>query len=348
MFAGISTFCFAASYAVALALELLRFFARSAARRVLTLTFSAAGLLAHTLFLVHRAMTATVTPLSSEQDWYLVVAWILAALYLFLSFYYPRIPFGLFLLPVVLALVGIAHFLAATVPFPVSRTTQYWGMAHGSFLLVGTVTVIVGFMAGLMYLIQASRLKHKLPPSQTFALPTLERLERTNEQAIVVSTVLLTLGVLSGVVLNLVNRRNPDELPWTDPVVWSSGILWSWLVVSAVFNALYRPARQGRKVAYLTVANFLFLVLALGVWLFVPSKHGNKTREQATGDRGQKISVRLSCLGSRTRETLVHGAAIDRRPQTLTSSATQKSSGGELRHTADACYFTVADEGGRT
>src|SRR5262249_55374607 len=240
--------------------------------------------------------------------WYLIVAWILAALYLFLAVYYPRIPFGVFLLPAVLVLVGIAHFFAATVPFPVSRTTQYWGMAHGSFLLIGTVTVIVGFMAGLMYLIQASRLKHKLPPSQTFALPTLERLERTNEQAIVVSTVMLTLGVLSGVVLNLVNRRNPDELPWTDPVVWSSGILWGWLVVSAIFNALYRPARQGRKVAYLTVANFVFLALALGVWLFVPSKHsnrGNAPKVAGILDRALPTTVcESSCFCSRSRETL--------------------------------------------
>jgi ABC-type uncharacterized transport system permease subunit len=314
MFAGISTFCFAASYAVALALELSRFFSRSTARRVLLLIFSVAGLLAHTLFLVHRATTQTGTPLSSEQDWYLVAAWVLAALYIYLTFYHARTAFGLFLLPLVLALIGVAHFVAATEPFPVGRTSQRWGMVHGVFLLVGTVTVIVGFMAGVMYLIQASRLKHKLPPSQSFQLPTLERLERTNERAIIVSTIMLTLGVLSGIILNLVNRRHPDELPWTDPVVWSSGLLWAWLAVSTVFNMVYRPARQGRKVAYLTVANFVFLVLALCVWLFVPSKHG-------TRDRGQEIRDRV--------QTVIKGSA------TIGFS----SSRSEQRHTEHACYF---------
>ena len=38
----------------------------------------------------------------------------------------------------------------------------------------------------------------------------------------------------------------------------------AWLVAAAVFARLYKPARHGRKVAYLTVASFGFLVSALG------------------------------------------------------------------------------------
>ena len=37
----------------------------------------------------------------------------------------------------------------------------------------------------------------------------------------------------------------------------------AWLLAAAVFNAVYRPARRGRKVAYLTIASFVFLVIAL-------------------------------------------------------------------------------------
>ena len=33
------------------------------------------------------------------------------------------------------------------------------------------------------------------------------------------------------------------------------------------FESVYKPARQGRKVAYLTLASFIFLLLALGLVL---------------------------------------------------------------------------------
>ena len=55
-----------------------------------------------------------------------------------------------------------------------------------------------------------------------------------------------------------------------------------WLVLQSLFAFIYRPSRQGRKVAYLTLASFGFgfLVLAAG--------HGDACRKQntAAGKRG--------------------------------------------------------------
>ena len=85
---GVSTICFTASYAVALALEISRLLFRSSVRRVFMLGFATAGLLAHTAFLYYRALKAFhegVSPLSSEKDWYLVAAWVLVAVYLYFA-----------------------------------------------------------------------------------------------------------------------------------------------------------------------------------------------------------------------------------------------------------------------
>ncbi|HEY4312885.1 MAG TPA: cytochrome c biogenesis protein CcsA [Pirellulales bacterium] len=288
MLAGISTLCFGASYAVAFALELSRLFFRSGVRGALLVVFAAAGLLAHTLFLGYRAATATTTPLSSPFDWFLVAAWVLAATYLYLSFYHPRTAVGLFILPLVLALVGVAQFFASHEPFAETRASQIWGSIHGVFILLGTVAVMVGFVAGVMYLLQSYRLKHKQLPSQGLRLPNLEWLDHINSRAIVISALMLAAGFLSGTVLNLVNHRlEVDELPWSDPVIWTSSLLLAWLATAAIFGVLYRPARQGRKVAYLTVASFLFLLLALGLRLFLPSAH-SPARE---GAKPQALSV---------------------------------------------------------
>jgi len=274
MLAGISILCFAASYSVALALEVSRLLFRSRLRGALLLGFVGAGLLAHTLFLAHRAATGGATPLSSEFDWYLVAAWVLAATYLYLTIYHSGAAIGLFILPLVLALVAVAEFFASQTPFAQNRASQVWGAIHGVFLMLATVAVLVGFVAGVMYLLQARRLKHKQLPAQGLRLPNLEWLQQLNTRAIVVSAIMLLAGFFSGVILNLVNqRREIDHFPWTDPVVWTSGLLLAWLVGAAMFGVAYRPARQGRKVAYLTVATFLFLVLAIGLRLLLPSKH---------------------------------------------------------------------------
>src|SRR5262249_667697 len=108
MIAKISIFCFAASYAVTLALEITRLFFRSGVRGALMLTFAGAGITAHTLFLIHRwTAEGANAPLSSEFDWYLVAAWLLALCYLVLVFFHPRNSIGIFCLPLVLGLIAL-------------------------------------------------------------------------------------------------------------------------------------------------------------------------------------------------------------------------------------------------
>ncbi len=268
--------CFATSYCIALALEIVRLWFRSAIRGAVMLAFAGLGLLMHALFLIGRAShNPQDVPLSSWFDWYLLAAWCLAALYLYLTFYHWRTAVGVFILPLVLGLIAVAQFAADRTPFPQAEARNIWGRVHGFSLLLGTVAVSLGFVAGLMYLAHAYRLKKKLPPLPGFRLPSLEWLERINSRALVVSAALLGAGVLSGVILNLIYRHNDSTaaLPWTDPAVWSSALLFAWLVAVILFNAVYKPARGGRKVAYLTVASFVFLALILGILLFVPTQH---------------------------------------------------------------------------
>ena len=62
-------------------------------------------------------------------------------------------------------------------------------------------------------------------------------------------------------------------IPWTDPVVVASLVWLTWLIVVVLFHAFYRPARQGRKVAYMTIGSFLFLSLVLSIIRWLPSQH---------------------------------------------------------------------------
>jgi len=268
--AGISVFCIAASYSVAFVLEVSRLFFRAPVRIAVMFVFAAAGLFAHTLFLGREAMLGDGPPLSSWREWCLMAAWIVVVAYLLLAMRKPDTAFGVFLLPVVLALTGAAYLLGDSQRFEPDEATQFWRVVHGLALLSGTAVVTLGCAAGMMFLLQSYRLKHKIPPGGRFKLPSLETLQLGSERSLIVSTVLLLIGLLSGIVLNAIEHLDDHRgVAWSDPVVWTSGVLLLWLLGASIFNYLYKPARRGRKVAYLVVASFLFLGLELAIVLLV-------------------------------------------------------------------------------
>lgn len=273
---GISVVCFAASYLVALACEASRLVFRSGVRGAAMIAFGAAGLFAHTLFLVWRAANEPAVPLSSAFDWYLLAAWLLAGGYLWLTVSNPKTPVGLFMLPVVLGLIGAAE-LSSRNPFPQSPATQIWGAIHGSFNLAASVAVAIGAIAGIMWLIQAGRLARKQAPTQGFRMPSLEKLALTTDRALSIAAWTASAGFISGLVLNAVNRRRGllETVPWNDPVVLRMGALVAWLVVAAVVSrSIARRPNAARTTAWLSLVSFVVLTLSILWGLFGATRHG--------------------------------------------------------------------------
>lgn len=298
MLSGIGIVCFASCYTIVLALEISRLLFRSAFRGTLMLGFAWAGFVAHTLFLFNQLLAfyqegnPNASPLSSKQDWYVIAAWALVVLYLHLIYFYPKASSGLFVLPLILGLIGVAAFLADRQPFPREPASQVWGVIHGSSLLLATVAVLIGFAAGLMYLWQAQRLKQKVPAERGIRLPSLEWLQRTNSRAIFFALIMLGIGIFSGTILNLINReRDAPFVPWTDPVILSTSLMFGWLLVSTVASVFYRPAREGRRVAYLTMVSFVFLVIALSMVLFNDTQHGGVRKHRAETGANERVGL---------------------------------------------------------
>src|SRR3954451_9641156 len=259
MLSHIHVICFFASYAIALGLEVSRLFFRMPVRLIVMIGFAALGLVLHSAYLWHRAQTGSM-PLSSWHDWYLIAAWTIALAYVGLACSRPQTNVGLFLLPVALALIGVAQAFRNEAAFPRDRALQMWAIAHGVMLLLGTVAVSLGFAAGLMYLVQSWRLKHHVSPRAGLKLPSLEWLQAINKQSLIFSSCFIALGLFAGIIMNTVDARGTrPSLPWTDSVVITSAVLLAWLLAATLLEWLYKPAQQGRKVAYLTVASFLFL-----------------------------------------------------------------------------------------
>ena len=276
----LSVLCFAGTYALALACDLARFAVRGAARWYATLALTAIGWLVQTAYLANLAWTNHELPVGTVFESLLVLAWIIVAIDLYLEVRSPRpLVVGVFLLPLVLGILAIAAN-APRQAWTRAGSENFWGTVHGLFLLAGAVCTIVAFSAGLMYLIQADRLKHKRPARLGVSLPSLEQSERWNRGAITLAFPLLTFGFFIGVALMVTARRSGGiDLAWTDPKVLATGAFW--LVFALLLHARFRPEWRGTRVMILTVVAFAFLTFAMvGVGMILPTAHGAAITER--------------------------------------------------------------------
>ncbi len=266
MLAHVQVFCFLASYSLALLLEISRLWIRSGVRRVITLGLVVAGWIAHTAFLYNSAVETSGSPLSSYRDWMLLAAWVLVLVYFYLAAFHPTTHFGIFFLPLVLGLVVTGWLTPKEYHFA-REPSKILGTIHGITMLAAAVTVLFSFAAGLMYLWQAKRLKQKRPSSVALRLPSLEWLQTANARALVISMLLTGLAAGSGIVLNWLGARQGEPgVRWF--VMLGTLAMFAWLLLHVIIGAIYRPIREGRKVAYLTLVSFVFLVVALALALF--------------------------------------------------------------------------------
>jgi len=269
----ISITCFFTSYFVVLVLELLRLLGRIPGRGLLVIVMTGLGLFTHVCYLVFRAADGAdgeVGRLATWFDWSLLLALGLAICFFVFYLRRPDTIVSFFFLPAVMVTIGLAVAAKDLAPFSRTEATQVWRTMHALAMMVGSIAVLIGFLAGSMYLVQSWRLKHKRAGS-SLRLPTLESLSRLNRQCLVISTTAVMVGLIAGIVMNL-NRWG--HVGWTDRGVLLSMLLLLWLVAATSLEFFYAPASHGRKAVYLTLASLGFLILAMVGVLTTP--HGQE------------------------------------------------------------------------
>lgn len=257
-----SVVCFLASYSCAFVLELAQLKWRRAAGRVFALLFAAAGLVAHTFYLLQRSNQADLPPLlSSAKDWFLVLAWIVVLVFLFVSLADGELATGLVVWPIVLALIIASQYVTASSSHFLDLH-RGWKMLHASTLVLGTACILQGFVLSLLYLWQYRRLKHRQNINTSVKLPNLERIERLNRWSILTGVPLLTLGVASGFGLSIIGKGSNLPLTWADPVVIGAAVTWVLMGVLFVW-LLIQKRTPGRHIAMLTAWSCGFLLVTL-------------------------------------------------------------------------------------
>jgi len=253
---GITIACFGLSYLTALGLELARQTRPVRSLRIAGLVFGVAGLIAHTIFLIyHQPNPATAF------GSLVLLAWVLAVFYLYGAIHHRTQAWALFVLPVVVLLVGLSFLFQGDSESMGDwfSADHFWGSVHGMLLLAAAVGITVGFLASVMYLFQARRLRMKRSPLGGLRLLSLERLETMNRRAINLAFPMLSIGLLLGF-MRLPTGSDPIA-GWTAAKVL--GTLGLWVVALVLLYLRYGAHVPPRRLALLTFAAFALMLVTL-------------------------------------------------------------------------------------
>jgi ABC-type transport system involved in cytochrome c biogenesis permease subunit len=254
---GVSHACFGLSYLLALGGELFRLWKPAAGLRMTSILAGVAGLFAHTLYLGYRQ------PSPAEPSAALLfLSWVLAVFAVYGTIHHNRQLWGVFVWPVVTALVFLSLVLRGQASNPGIPEwllgDRSWGIIHGLLLLLAAVGLTVGGVAGTMYLVQASRVRSKAKPGGRFSLLSLERLEVMNRRATNMAFPLLTAGLILGGVL--LGKQTKIDARASVKVV---GTVILWVVCFVLLYLRYATTVSSRRFAWLSILAFLLTVICL-------------------------------------------------------------------------------------
>lgn len=274
--------CFLIAYTLVFIVEVARFAAQGESLRKWLIRGNAAllalAILTHTLYLVDRVLNAwngdTFVAFRSWHDWSFLVAWTIALASAWMSWRRSDKQIGLFILPLVIAIVAVAVAVPSASPIgQPGSSASFWRLVHSAAMLIGTMLVALGFAIAAMYFVQAWRLKHLGSSAKSIRLPSLEYLHSTGRICILGSAFAVGFGVVSGAIMNW---TQDGQVAWTDRGILFSTALFVWLTIAALLQWVSSHRGRGEWTAALSILSFVIVIIALAIVMTTP--HGNKER----------------------------------------------------------------------
>jgi ABC-type transport system involved in cytochrome c biogenesis permease subunit len=212
----------------------------------------------HTAAMLLRGFRLDRCPVTNLYEATIFVMWTIVAVYLVVGLW-ARLRFlGAFASPVLFA-IGVFALMPNLDGLHGKRPElpATWTSVHAALMSLSYGAFGLSAVAALMYLTQERNLKfHKL--QAIFSLmPPIQRLETAAGRLLAGGFILLTLGLLSGVV-DLTHVVNPQIYRGDPKIVWSIGV---WLLYLALIIMRWRFAQGGRRFALSAIGSFVFVLL---------------------------------------------------------------------------------------
>jgi len=250
-----------ASYAAGSLAALVPRRPRAASGPPLAIWFAGLGAILHTAAIVRSGVAAGRCPLATLPEVLSALAWCLT-LAVLLVWWRSRLDVVLGIeLPVASLVLLLAEVLPHEAMAAGGAPPVTFLRFHLTVILFGVAALSITFAASLLYLVVDRALKTKRPIAAFRRLPSLEACDRLAYRSLGVAFGLLTLGILSGAVIN----DFETGAPWTWRPEETLAIL-AWILLGVLMLARLGWGWRGRRASLLMVLGFgLVLLRMLGI-----------------------------------------------------------------------------------
>lgn len=244
--------------------------AKKSVKTLANLTLYAAFLLGSLFIATEAATFRLFIPVASLYQALFFFSWSMIFIYLVLSRKLALDTFGLVLVPLVLFL-GVFSLVSYKTPVfhPSAYLGDKWFGVHVLGAFFAYASFALSFVGALFYLMQNAELKRKHAGTFYHGLPSLEVLESTVYQTILIGFPLLTVALLSGFVWTW--DRYGTLWRWDPKFVFS---IVTWLIYFGILYARYISSFHGKRLVLLSIFGFCLVIFTfLGVNFFESGTH---------------------------------------------------------------------------
>ncbi|HEX9156210.1 MAG TPA: c-type cytochrome biogenesis protein CcsB, partial [Nitrospira sp.] len=166
---------------------------------------------------------------------------------------------GSFMLPLVVILMVPVLILSGDIQALNPVLKSGWLGIHTSLAVLGDAAFAFAFIVSIMYLIQERQLKSKHLGAIFHRLPSLDIMDTLSYKALTLGWPLFTLGMITGSIW--ANSAWGTYWSWDPKETWS---LITWVIYLALLH-LRTIGWRGRKMAYLSIIGFVFVLVSFFV-----------------------------------------------------------------------------------
>ena len=205
-----------------------------------------------------RTLDPTGAPVTNFGEALSFLALLLVAVFLLVQLRAPLVALGAVVSPLAFGLVfGALVLRGEAQPLP-PMLRSVWLPVHVGLSFLGDAVFALAFSASLLYLVQERRLKVHRGRNALRHVPSLETLDRVSHTCLKWGLVLLTLGIVSGIVW----AHEAWGGMWTrDPKLLFT--LFVWVLYVVLLQGRMTAGWRGRWAAQLTIAGFAVIVISL-------------------------------------------------------------------------------------
>lgn len=224
--------------------------------------------------LTARGFAADRVPWGNMYEFVLAVCTVAVVAWLVMVARRPVRHLGVFVMPVVVLLLGIAsnYLYVDTAPL-VPALNSYWIKLHVSAAAIGSGLFLVGFVLGVLYLIRnaydkrvAASAKLRFPTTLGPRLPKADALERLTFRVHAIAFPVWTVMIILGAIW--------AEEAWSRYWGWDPKEQWSfisWVVYAAYLHARATVSWRGVKATWIVILGWATMMVNLFVINLVTS-----------------------------------------------------------------------------